>query len=454
MAQDPSTPESPSPAADAGAEALSRALAELGARAGEADVHADLGRERALMEVLGDPQDAAPVAHLAGTNGKTSTARMVDALVRAAGLTTGLYTSPHLHSPAERIAVNGTAISGERFAELYAEVAPYAALVDAAAGPLTWFEFVTGMAFAAFADAPVDAMVVEAGMGGSWDATNVVTPSVCTVTPIGIDHARYLGTTIAEVAAHKAGIITAAVPVVSAVQDPAAAEVLRARAAEVGATLRIADRDFRVVGSDVAVGGQLLDIEGVYGSYADIFLPLHGRHMAANAALAVATAEEFLGGRALDPELVVEGLGDVGSPGRLEVLRRSPTVVADGAHNPMGMRSLVASLPEAFPFGRVIAVVAVLADKDAGAMLAELREIADRIVVTSNSSPRAMPTAELAELARLHWDDEAVDVCPDIFEALDVAIELADADMASMAGVVVTGSLTTVADARMLLGRE
>lgn len=454
MAQDSSTPESPSPAAAGGADALARALADLGRRAGEADVHTDLGRERALMEVLGDPQNAAPVVHLAGTNGKTSTARMVDGLVRAAGLTTGLYTSPHLHSPAERIAINGLGISAERFAELYAEVAPYADLVDAAQGTLTWFEYVTGMAFAAFADSPVDAMVVETGMGGTWDATNVVTPSVCTITPIAVEHAQYLGDTLAEVAGHKAGIITAPVPVVAAALEGAAAEVVAARAAEFGAPLRVANRDFRVIGSDVAVGGQMLDIEGLYGTYDDIFLPLHGRHMAANAALAVATAEEFLGGRALDPELVVEGLGDVGSPGRLEVLRRSPTLVGDGAHNPMGMRALVAALPETFAFGRVIAVVAVLADKDAAAMLGELRQLADRIIVTSNTSPRAMPVAELAELARLHWDDDDVDVCPDLFEALEVAIEFADADMAAMAGVIVTGSLVTVADARTILGRD
>lgn len=453
MDHDIETPESASPLPDADVDPLGQVLAELAGRAGEADVHTDLGRERALIEVLGDPQNSAPVAHLAGTNGKTTTARMIDALIRAAGLTTGLYTSPHLHSPAERIAVNGQPIDGERFAELYAEVAHFAALVDAAQGRLTWFEYVTGMAFSAFADAPVDAMVIEAGMGGTWDATNVVTPSTCTITPVGIDHSRYLGSSMAEVAGHKAGIITAPVPVVCAVQEPAALEAIEARAAGVGARVWLAERDFRVVGRDVAVGGQMLDIEGVYGHYGDIFLPLHGRHMAANAALAIATAEEFLGGRALDPELVVEGLGEVGSPGRLEVLRRSPTVVGDGAHNVMGMRALAAALPETFAFGRVIAVVALLADKDAAAMLAELHEVADRIVVTTNSSPRAMPVAELADLARLHWDDDQVDVCPDLFEALEVAIEYADVDLAAMAGVVVTGSLTTVADARSILGR-
>ncbi|MDQ1246309.1 MAG: dihydrofolate synthase / folylpolyglutamate synthase, partial [Actinomycetota bacterium] len=387
----------PPPPSDDQVEAeFARVLAELEARWPENRIEPSLTRDRALMDLLGSPQTSAPVVHLAGTNGKTSTTRMIESLLRAAGLRTGMYTSPHLHSVCERISVDGSPISHQRFLDTYAEIAPFVDLIDASAGPLTWFQTITGLAFACFADAPVDVMVVECGLGGTWDSTNVVDPSTCAITPIGLDHQSYLGDTLAEVAGEKAGIITAPVPVVTAAQPDEAAEVIAARAAEQGAELLVAGRDFRLIGRDVAVGGQLLDIGGLAGEYHEVFLPLHGRHQGENATLAVASVEAFLGGRGLEPDLVREAFAGTSSPGRLEVLRTAPTVLGDAAHNPHGAIALAEALAESFGFGRVIGVVAVLEDKDVDAMLAALAPVLDRVVVTRNSSPRSLPADELA----------------------------------------------------------
>lgn len=430
-----------------------RVLAQLADRWPENRIEPSITRDRAIMDLLGSPQTSAPVVHLAGTNGKTSTTRMIESLLRAAGLRTGMYTSPHLHSVCERISVDGAPISHQQFVDAYAEIAPFVDLVDASAGRLTWFQTITALAFACFADAPVDAMVIECGLGGTWDSTNVVDPSTCAITPIGMDHQSYLGDTLAQVAGEKAGIITAPVPVISAAQAEEAAEVIAARAAEQGAELLVAGRDFRLIGRDVAVGGQLVDIAGLAAEYHEVFLPLHGRHQSENAAVAVAAVEAFLGGRGLDPDLVREAFAGTSSPGRLEVLRTTPTVLGDAAHNPHGAAALAEALAESFGFGRVIGVLAVLEDKDVEAMLLALAPVLDRVVVTRNSSPRCLPTEELAELARDIWGDDAVDAAPDMVAALDMAVAEADAHLEISAGVLVTGSVVTVADARQLLGR-
>lgn len=435
-------------------ERLEQVLAELAARWPENKVEPSLARDRALMDILGDPQNSAPVVHLAGTNGKTSTSRMVESLLRATGLTTGLYTSPHLHSVCERISLDGAPIDAERFVRTYDEIEPFVALVDSAHGPMTWFQVITGLAFACFADAPVDAMVIETGLGGTWDSTNTVLPSTCVLTPIGLDHRDYLGDTLDEVAGEKAGIITAPVPVISARQDDEAAEVIASRAAEAGAALHLAGRDFRLIGRDVAVGGQMLDIEGLAGAYPDIFLPLHGRHQAENAALAVAAVEAFLGGRGLAPDVVREGLATVSSPGRLEVLRTAPTVLGDAAHNPQGIDALASAVAESFGFDRIVGVIAVLADKDVEAMMTGLAPVLDHVIVTRNSSPRCLPAEDLAEFAREVWGDAVVEVAEDMISALDLAVAQADADLSVATGVLVTGSVVTVADARQLLGRD
>lgn len=431
-----------------------RIAAVLQARWPENMVEPALTRDRALMDLLGDPQTSAPVVHLAGTNGKTSTTRMIDALLRSCGLRTGMYTSPHLHSLTERISIDGTPISREHFVEIYRQVEPFLAIVDAQHGNLTWFQTITACAFACFADAPVDAMIIETGLGGRWDSTNVVDPAVCAITPIGMDHRQYLGDTLAEIAAEKAGIITAPVPVVTSRQDGEAMAELVDRSREIGAELLAEGVDFDVIGRDVAVGGQVVDLVGVSGHhYSDVYLPLHGAHQGSNAALALAAVESLLGGRALGDDVVREGFADVVSPGRLEVLRSAPTVLADAAHNPHGIAALGNALAESFAFDRVIGVVAVLADKDVDDMLAGLSDVCDHVVVTRNSSPRSLGADELADVAGTYWTTEQIDVVEDIAEALEVAIARADETLPATAGVVVTGSVVTVADARTLLRR-
>jgi dihydrofolate synthase/folylpolyglutamate synthase len=416
----------------------------------------DLDRITDLLGLLGDPQRAFPSIHVTGTNGKTSTARMADALLRELALRTGRYTSPHLESVTERICVDGTPLSPERFADVYDEVAPFAELVDARhPDRVTFFELLTAMGFAAFADAPVDVGIVEVGLGGRWDATNVIDAPVAVVTPISLDHVGILGDTIEAIAAEKAGLIHAGATVISAVQPEPAARVLAERAAEVGATILSEGLDFGIRSRTVAVGGQLLELQGLAGVYGEIFLPLYGEHQARNAACALAAVDAFLGSaerEPLDGDLIRTAFAGVTSPGRLEVLRRSPTVLIDGAHNPAGAAALAAALEDAFTFDRLAAVVAILDDKDAAGLLGELEPVVTSVVATTNSSPRAMPAAELGEVAAEVFGEDRVVVAGRLDDAIDLAIADAEADAAlGGAGVIVTGSIVTVGDARHLL---
>ena len=418
----------------------------------------DLVRMSMLMDLLGSPQRACPSVHLTGTNGKTSTARMVDSLLQGFGLRPGRYTSPHLDSVTERITVDGVPLSEERFAEVYDEVAPYLSLVDErSAHRVTFFEVLTAMAFAAFADAPVDVAVVEVGLGGAWDATNVLHAGTCVVLPVALDHVPLLGTTLAEVATEKAGIVHEGATVLLAQQPPEAAEVLLRRCAEVGATVAREGLEFGVVERRTAVGGQLLDLQGLAGRYDEIYLPLHGAHQAANAAAALAAVEAFLGGGdkgMLDADLVREGFARTASPGRLEVVRTSPTVLLDAAHNAHGMAATVAALSDAFAFTHLVAVVAVLGDKDALAMLEVLEPAVAQLVVTQNGSPRAMPVDHLYSLATDVFGEDRVQVEDALDDALSTAVGLADAEAEyGGAGVLVTGSVVTVGEARTLLHR-
>jgi dihydrofolate synthase/folylpolyglutamate synthase len=416
----------------------------------EDSMQPDLDRIRRLMDLLGSPQRSYPSIHLTGTNGKTSTARMVDSLLRATGLRTGRFTSPHLETPTERITLDGVPLTEERFAEVYDEIAPYVELVDDPVR-MTFFEVLTGMAFAAFADAPVDVAVLEVGLGGLWDATNVVEAPVAVVMPIGLDHVPLLGTTVAEIAAEKAGIIHPGSTVVLAAQPPEAAEVLLRHAASVGATVAREGLEFGVVDRRTAVGGQLLSLQGLHGRYDEVFLPLHGGYQAGNAAAALGAVEAFLG-RGLDDEVVREGFATATSPGRLEVVRSSPTVVVDAAHNPAGMTATVAALADAFSFTTLVAVVACLADKDARSMLEVLEPAVTSVVVTENSSPRHLPVEVLRQLAEEVFGEERVAVEDRLDDALDTAIALADeAGEYGGAGVLVTGSVVTAGEARTLL---
>lgn len=420
----------------------------------------DLGRIEQLLDLLGSPQRAYSSIHLTGTNGKTSTARMIDSLLRAFGLHTGRYTSPHLETVRERISLDGEPVSEERFVASYREVAPLAELVDQRnAEPLTYFDVTTALAFAVFADAPVDVAVVEVGLGGAEDSTNVLSAGVCVLTPIGLDHTEWLGDTLTDIALAKAGIIHPGATVICATQPEEAVEPILERCAEVGATIAREGLEYGVLRRSIAVGGQVLSLQGLGGVYDEVFIPLHGAHQAQNAAVALAAVEAFLGAgasRQLDVDLVREGFATASSPGRLERVRTAPTVLLDGAHNPHGMAATVTALQEEFAFSRLIAVVGVLADKDATALLELLEPVVDAVVVTRNSSPRAMPAEELGRLAGEILGPERVEVADQLPDAIEAAVALAESDVPgelSGVGVVITGSVVTVADARRLLKR-
>jgi dihydrofolate synthase/folylpolyglutamate synthase len=416
----------------------------------------DLDRIVDLLDLLGDPHRGYPSVHITGTNGKTSTARMIDALLRELGVRTGRHTSPHLESVTERICIDGEPLSAERFAAVYDEVAPFAEIVDGRhADRVTFFELLTAMGFAAFADAPVDVAVVEVGLGGRWDATNVVQAPVAVVTPISLDHVGILGSTIAEIAAEKAGIIYPGATVVSAPQPESAGLVLADRVREVGATIVREGLDFGVRSRSVAIGGQMLDLAGLAAGYEEVFLPLYGEHQASNAACALAAVEAFTGAAErgpLDADLVRAAFAAVRSPGRMEIVRRSPTVLIDGAHNPAGAAALAAGLDDAFNFDRLVAVVAVLDDKDAAGLLEELEPVVTTVVVTTNSSPRAMSLAVLAETAREVFGEDRVEIAERLDDAIDLAVASAESQVAlGGAGVIITGSIVTVGEARHLL---
>ena len=448
---------------------------EIFARSPEHQIDPTLDRIAMLTGLLGDPQRAFQVVHVTGTNGKTSMTRMIDSLLRERGLRTGRFTSPHLVSVRERITIDGVPLSAERFVEVYDEILPYVQLVDdQQPARLSFFEVLTGMMFAAFADAPVDVAVIEVGLGGRWDATNVADGAVAVIGPVAMDHMQYLGDTIEEIAAEKAGIIKPGAVAILAQQPVAAAEVLLAHAASVGASVAREGIEFGVLSREMAIGGQQLVLQGLRGTYPDVYLPLFGGHQAGNAVCALAAVEAFAGvtetvsveggslslgpglsSAALDPDLVRAGFAKVSSPGRLEVLRRSPTVIADAAHNPAGMAVTMEAITESFDFTRVIGVVAVNADKDVDGLLAELEPVLSDIVVTANSSPRSMSAADLAEVARDVFGEDRVLVRDRLDDAIEAAVGLADEsvgeELPGAAAVLVTGSVVVAGDARRLL---
>ncbi|MER5360917.1 folylpolyglutamate synthase/dihydrofolate synthase family protein [Streptomyces sp. NPDC002785] len=434
---------------------------ELAGRWGETKLEPSVARIAALMDVLGEPQRAYPSIHITGTNGKTSTARMIEALLGAFDLRTGRYTSPHVQSITERISLDGAPMDPERFIEAYQDIKPYVEMVDAQQPyRLSFFEVLTGMAYAAFADAPVDVAVVEVGMGGSWDATNVIDSSVAVVTPISLDHTDRLGATPAEIAGEKAGIIKQGATVILAQQPVDAAQVMLKKAVEVDATVAREGMEFGVVSREIAVGGQLLTLRGLGGEYTEVFLPLYGAHQAHNAVVALCAVEAFFGigaerPGALDIDTVRQAFASVVSPGRLEVVRSSPTVVLDAAHNPAGARATADGLSEAFGFSRLIGVVGASDDKDVKGLLEAFEPIFAEVVITQNSSGRAMDADALAAVAVEVFGHDRVQVEPRLDDALEAAITLAEEeDEYAGAGVLVTGSVITVGEARLLLGRH
>lgn len=441
----------------------------------ETKLEPSTARISALMELLGSPQRTYPSIHIAGTNGKTSVARIVDALLTAFSRRTGRTTSPHLQSAVERIAIDNRPITPAQYVATYEEIEPFVALVDKqseeAGGPaMSKFEVVTAMAFAAFADAPIDVAVVEVGMGGRWDATNVVDAPVAVVTPIGIDHTEYLGTEIAGIAAEKAGIITRQkddlVPVdtvaVIGRQVPEAMEVVLAEAVRADAAVAREDSEFAVLGRQVAIGGQMLELQGLGGVYSEIFLPLHGEHQAHNAAIALAAVEAFFGAgadRQLDIDTVRAGFAAAVSPGRLERMRSAPTVFIDAAHNPAGAAALAATLGDEFDFRFLVGVVAVMADKDVDGILAALEPAFDQIIVTTNGSPRALDVESLALRAEERFGPDRVIAAVGLPDAIETATALVeetgnDGEGFSGGGIVITGSVVTAGAARTLFGRD
>jgi dihydrofolate synthase/folylpolyglutamate synthase len=441
------------------ADLLRMAEVDITSRWGEGRMSPSKERIEALVDLLGQPQRSFRSIHLTGTNGKTSTARMVDDLVRAFGLRTGRFTSPHLAEITERIVVDGEPVSARTFVEAYRELVPFLDLVDGQFDiNLSFFEVMVALAYSIFADAPVDVAVVEVGLGGEWDATNVIDAEVAIVTPIDLDHTQLLGDTAAEIAKEKAGIIKPDATAVMAAQPAdAAAELLR-RAVDVGASVAREGLEFGVLDRRVAVGGQVMNLQGLGGVYDEVFLPLHGAYQAQNAALALAAVEALLGVGAasgpLDVATVREVFAAVRSPGRLEAVRAAPTVLVDAAHNPHGMAATVAAVGEAFDFRRLVGVVGVLADKDARAMLSVLEPVLDEIVITQNSSPRAEPADQLAAVAVEVFGADRVTVEPRLDDALETAVRLAEESpdgVLSGAGVLVTGSVITAGEARTML---
>jgi dihydrofolate synthase/folylpolyglutamate synthase len=426
----------------------------------ETRLEPSLDRIRAFTEVLGDPQRSYPVVHLTGTNGKTSTSRMIDTLLRALDLRTGRFTSPHVERMTERISIDGEPLSDEEFVRAFNDVAPYTHLVDAdQPHPLSFFETVVGMAYAAFADAPVDVAVVEVGMGGSWDATNVADAAVAVVLPVAVDHAQYLGETPAAIAVEKAGIIKPGSIAVLAQQEPEVAAILLERAAEVGATVAREGMEFGVVTRVPAVGGQVVTLQGLRGRYDDVFLPLYGAHQAQNAAVALAAVEAFAGDQELDDEVVRAAFAEVTSPGRLEIVRRSPTIVLDAAHNPHGAEATAAALDDSFTFSPLIGVIGVMGDKDHEGLLAAFEPHLAHLVCTQNATARALPAERLAEAAREIFGEDRVSVARRLSDAIDQAAALAEAgeafgDPLGSGAVLVTGSVVTVGEARSLLVRK
>ena len=419
------------------------AMAELQGRQPEHLPEPDLERIRALATLLADPQLTYPTIHVTGTNGKTTTARLAAAIACAHGLTTGLFTSPHLASVTERFEICGDPMAEEAFGEEFEHLLAYLRTVDERVGRVTYFEALTALAYLSFADAPVALGVFEVGMGGTWDATNLVSGDVAVLCPIGLDHPQ-LGSTIAEVTGEKGGIFKQGKVAVVREQEDEALEVIRQRCEEQIATLLLEGRDWELADLTPAVGGQAIAIRGLHATYDDILLPIYGEHAAHNAAAAVVAVEALLE-RPLDRDAVRLALGAATSPGRLEVAARRPLVVLDGAHNPAAARALAEALPDTFTWDRLHLVMGVFADKDLDGIVGPLAPLADAGYAAAVESVRARSPREVADAMAAHG--VATEPFPSVPDALDAAARAAsDGDL-----ILVTGSLYTVADARRAL---
>ena len=431
------------------------------ARAPEHDIDPTLDRVKLALDILGDPQNFYPSIHITGTNGKTSTSRMIDSLLTAFGMKTGRFTSPHLLDVRERISLEGHPITREGFVRAWEDIEPYIGMVDERSaqegGPrLSFFEVFTIMAYAAFADYPVDAAVVEVGMGGRWDATNVIDSGVSVITPIALDHTKWLGSTIEEIAREKAGIIKPGQVVVIMAQEEEVLDILLEQARSVDAIARVEGRDFEVVDRQMGVGGQMVTIRTPSAVYEDVFVPLFGQYQAHNAAAALVAVEAFMGGRGLDGRIVEQGLMNASSPERMQVVRHSPTIIVDAAHNPAGAATLREAVESSFGFARIAGVYAAMGDKDVEGVLSEVEPFIDHLVVTQMPGERAADVARLAEIAEEVFGPDRVDVRESLADAVDRAAEIAEAgaEPADRSGVLVFGSVMLAGEMLSLAGHS
>lgn len=405
---------------------------------------------RRAVELIGDPQKSYRVIHITGTNGKTSTTRFVERILRELGLRTGRFTSPHLVHLNERMSIDGAPVSNEVLVEVWNDIAPILEIVDAeleAAGDtkLTFFEALAVLGFAVFADAPVDVLVLEVGMGGEWDSTNVADGDVAVFTPISLDHVERLGGTIAEIAKTKSGIIKPNAFVLSSEQPSEALEVLRAKAADVADFFETYGDRLQVSNLRSDSAGQTFDLKSLAREYKDLFIPVHGSYQTENIALAVAAVEAFAGGgtNPITDDIIRAALADVASPGRLQVISRDPLTILDAAHNPGGAESLALALKESFGSPKAIGIFAMLGDKDADGFFAALEGCFDEVIVTKSTSPRALGESELATHASAHFGR--------VSTAANLSEALATARTKNPQAIVVSGSISLVGDALAMI---
>lgn len=421
-----------------------QALAFLDARIGRG-VDPGLERIRGAMELMTSPHEAYPIIHVAGTNGKTTVTRMIERILDGVGMRVGTYTSPHLESIEERFTLNGVQFDEEQLTRAVADVAPFIEIYEERNDTtLTYFETTVAVALQAFAAEGVDVVVLEVGLGGRLDATNVVDADVAVITSIGLDHTEYLGTTLAEIAGEKVAILGEGKALVTGPLPAAADGAVTARVAQTGSTWSMSGRDFRVADRSVAFGGWQATIEGIYETYEDLFLPLHGRHQVDNLATAIAACERFFG-QALEAETLVATVAGIVSKGRIEVVDRRPLVVLDGSHNEQGIEALANALVEEFPDAERTLVLGMRGVRDVAESIAPLAGLFTRVFATAAADELAKPTAEVATAARAVFGDEVevVEVTP-AGQALTEALHVSGEDEI----VVVAGSLYLVGELR------
>ena len=432
-------------------------LEELMKRVPENKIRPRLEPTRRAVELLGDPQRSYRVIHITGTNGKTSTTRFIERILREHGLRTGRFTSPHLLKFTERMAIDGEPVSDEVLYGVYVDIEPILEMVDQelaaqSEAPLTFFEALSVLGFAVFADAPVDVLVLEVGMGGAWDSTNVADGDVAVFTPIGLDHMDRLGNTISEIAETKSGIIKSGSLVVSSNQTADALQVLKRVSGEKAEGHFLLGEDFSVEFHEATSTGQRVMISGLAGRYGPYEAPVFGIHQSTNLAVAIAAVEAFLGGGQVPiaDDVLRSAVADLSSPGRLQLVRTDPAILLDGAHNPAGAKTLATSLMSEFSERPLVGLLAVLSDKDVAGVVSELSGCFQNVVATSSSSNRSLDAQALEAIAKDH-SGAITESAPNVISGLERARSIAR-EIDGM--VVVTGSISLVGDVLQILQEE